>query len=67
MHKYGPRYGVTLRALKLTSGAAYKHLERGQDGAVEWPGKACYGAGTGPLQGEAQPVVSVLQDSNCAR
>ena len=52
--------------VKLTGGATDKHLERGQDSAVERPGQACNGAGTRPLQGKAQPVVSVLQDSNQA-
>lgn len=52
---------MQIRILTPTSGPSHKHLERGQDGAVERPREACDRASTGPFQGEAQPVVLVLK------
>ena len=47
--------------LQLTISGAHKHLQGTQDGAVEGPAQEGDGAGAGPLQGEAQPIVLVLQ------
>ena len=44
----------------LTISGPHKQLEGAQDGAVEGPAHEGNRAGTGPLHGEAQPVVLVL-------
>lgn len=48
------------RKPKFTISGAHKQLEGAKDGAVEGPAQEGHRASTGPLHGEAQPIVLVL-------